>query len=158
MGNIFMMSAFGKMGGIFRFTMLFAALATALPVRAAAPAPVIVTPLFSTVTTPSGQPITMPRGDLRVMASTYLIAPGARLPLHKHPYPRYGYVLEGTLRVTDTDTHQVFVYRPGDVIVEVIGQWHFAENIGTTPVKLIVFDTVPLSDTGNTIKAEAKSN
>jgi quercetin dioxygenase-like cupin family protein len=130
----------------------------ALPAGAAEPAAVTVTPLVSVTATPSGQPITMPQGDLRVIASTYLIAPGARLPLHKHPYPRYGYVLEGTLRVTDADTHQVFTYKPGDVIVEVIGQWHFAENIGTTPVRLIIFDTVPKDDTGNTVKAAAKAD
>jgi quercetin dioxygenase-like cupin family protein len=145
----------GKTGLILRLAVMTMA---AAPAGAATPSAVTVTPLLSVTATPSGQPITMPQGDLRVIASTYLIAPGARLPLHKHPYPRYGYVLGGTLRVTDTDTHQVFTYKQGDVIVEVIGQWHFAENIGSTPVRLIIFDTVPKNDTGNTIKAAVKPN
>jgi quercetin dioxygenase-like cupin family protein len=62
-------------------------------------------------------------------------------------------VLAGNLRVTDTDTKQVFNYKPGDFIVEVIGQWHFAENTGSTPVRLLVIDTVPAAVTSNTVKA-----
>ena len=30
--------------------------------------------------------------------------PGATLPVHNHPYPRYGYVLAGILRMTNIDT------------------------------------------------------
>ena len=97
----------------------------------------------------------MPHGDARIIASLYAIAPGARLPLHKHPYPRCAYVLAGNLRVTDTATHQVFNYKPGDFIVEVVNQWHFAENTGSTEVRLLVIDTVPKSDTGNTVKASS---
>jgi quercetin dioxygenase-like cupin family protein len=130
-----------------------AALLLAGPADAAAPAAVTITPLVSATATPSGQPIVMPQGDARVIASLYIIAPGARLPLHKHPFPREAYVLAGNLRVTDTDTHQVFTYKPGDFIVEVIGQWHFAENTGSTPVRLLVIDTVPQAVTGNTVKA-----
>jgi quercetin dioxygenase-like cupin family protein len=118
---------------------------------AAANAPYTVTQLMSAIATPSGQPLVMPQGNVRVMVSTYDIAPGAKLPIHRHPYPRYGYVLAGTLRVTDTDTGQSWDYKTGDFIVEVVGQWHFGENTGTTPVKLLVIDVVPKVDTRNTV-------
>jgi quercetin dioxygenase-like cupin family protein len=101
-----------------------------------------VTPLHSTETTASGQPIVLPRGDIEVITSTYEIAPGAKLPEHEHPYPRYGYVEAGKLRITNTETGKSVEYGPGDFIVESLAQWHKAENIGTEPVKLLVIDQV----------------
>jgi len=139
---------FNKTGAVLAAGMIFA-----MPAIAAETGPVTITPLLSATATPSGQPIILPQGDARIIASLYTIAPGARLPLHKHPYPRCAYVLAGDLRVTDTDTHQVFNYKPGDFIVEVINQWHFAENTGSTEVRLLVIDTVPKDKTGNTVKA-----
>jgi quercetin dioxygenase-like cupin family protein len=67
--------------------------------------------------------------------------PGATLPEHKHPAPRYAYVLSGTLRVSNTDTGKSDVYKSGDFIVEAVDQWHKAANIGSDPVKLLVIDT-----------------
>ncbi len=112
----------------------------------------VVTPVLSATTTPSGQPIRFPSGDGRVIVSTYVIAPGSSLPVHKHPYPRYAYVLEGHLRVTDTDTGQSWDYQAGDFVVEVVDQWHFGEAIGTGPVRLLVIDCVPKAEAGNTVK------
>ena len=103
---------------------------------------VVVTPLLSTTTTASGQPITLPQGNAEVIVSTFDIAPGATLPVHKHPFPRYAYVLAGDLRVTNTETNKSDDYKTGDFIVEMIGQWHRGTNIGATPVKLIVIDQV----------------
>ena len=149
---------FDKIDTKFRLLITPIAILAAVPAQSAELPPVTITPLLSTASTPSSQPIILPQGDARVIASLFIIEPGARLPLHKHPYPRFAYVLAGNLRVTDTDTHQVFDYKPGDFIVEVIDQWHFAENTGSTPVRLLVIDTVPKNDTGNTVKANAKSN
>lgn len=116
---------------------------------AALPAPITVKPLASATETASGQPITFPQGPGRVVVSEYVIAPGATLPLHQHPYPRVAYVLQGELEVTDKDTGQVFNYKPGDTVIEVIGQRHFGRTTGADAVRLIVFDTIP---------ADAKSN
>jgi quercetin dioxygenase-like cupin family protein len=116
-------------------------LALATPFAAHADA-VKVTPLHSTETTASGQPIVLPRGDVEVIASTYEIAPGAKLPEHKHPYPRYGYVEAGRLRITNIETGKSVDYGPGDFVVESLRQWHKAENIGTDTVKLLVIDQV----------------
>ncbi|CAH1659985.1 Quercetin dioxygenase-like cupin family protein [Hyphomicrobiales bacterium] len=103
---------------------------------------VVVTPLLATTTTASGQPITLPKGNAEVIVSTFDIAPGATLPVHKHPFPRYAYVLAGDLRVTNTDTNKSDDYKAGDFIVEMIGQWHQGTNIGALPVKLLVIDQV----------------
>ncbi len=107
------------------------------------PPPVVVTTLLTTVATASGQPIILPRGRARLIVSTYVIAPGARLPAHRHLYPRYAYVLDGQLRVTEVKTHRKFDYKKGDFIAEMIGTEHFGENTGNTPLRLLVIDFVP---------------
>lgn len=104
--------------------------------------PVVVTPLASRTETASGQPITLPQKNVQVLVSTYDIAAGATLPVHKHPFPRYAYVQAGTLQVTNVETGKSNTYKTGDFIVEMIGQWHQATNVGTDPVKLLVIDQV----------------
>src|ERR1700682_1045981 len=111
----------------------------ASPLKASEP-DTVVTPLLSTSVTASGQPIVLPQNNPQVRVSIYEIAPGAVLPEHKHTYPRYGYVLAGTLRVTYTETGKSDVYGPGDFILEAIGQWHQGANTGIDPVKLLVID------------------
>jgi quercetin dioxygenase-like cupin family protein len=107
-----------------------------------ASAPVVVTPIRSTTVTSTGQPITLPQKNVEVTASIFDIAPGATLPVHKHPFPRYGYVLSGTLKVTNVDTGKSDVFKTGDFIVEMIDQWHQGSNIGADPVKLLVIDQI----------------
>ncbi|MHA6687464.1 cupin domain-containing protein [Mesorhizobium sp. A556] len=104
--------------------------------------PVVVSPLASITQTGSGQPITLPQKNVQVIVSTYEIAPGAQLPVHKHPFARYASVQAGTLQVTNADTGKSTIYRTGDFIVEMIGEWHRAANIGTDAVKLLVIDQV----------------
>ncbi|PRD44010.1 hypothetical protein C5748_09225 [Phyllobacterium phragmitis] len=103
---------------------------------------VTVTPVLKSEQTITGQPITLPKGDVQVSVSKYEIASGATLPVHKHLYPRYAYVLEGTLRVSNEDTGKTQVFKPGDFIIESINQWHKGANIGSDPVKLLVIDQV----------------
>ena len=93
---------------------------------------VVVTPVFSTTTTASGQPIVLPQANAQVIVSTYDIAPGAKLPVHKHPSPRYAYVLSGTLRVTEQASGRTFDYQTGQFIVEVLNAWHFGEKSAPT--------------------------
>jgi quercetin dioxygenase-like cupin family protein len=71
------------------------------------------------------------------------------LPVHQHLYPRYAYVLEGQLRVTEVRTHRTTDYRKGDFVVEMIRQEHFGENIGKAPLRLLVIDIVPRNVTEN---------
>lgn len=133
-----------RMFGMVRGLGVAALLAGTVPAFALDPAgqPLVVTPLLSTQETAAGQPIVPPSKDVRVIASQFDIAAGARLPVHKHPYPRYAYVVQGTLQVTDVETGSETTYRAGDVIVEMVDRWHFGANVGTDPVRLIVFDQV----------------
>ncbi|MER8708517.1 cupin domain-containing protein [Mesorhizobium sp. M0018] len=112
--------------------------------------PVVVTPLASRTETASGQPITLPQNNVQVLVSAYQIAPGATLPVHKHPFPRYAYVEAGTLQVTNVETGKSNTYQTGDFIIEMIGQWHQATNVGADPVKLLVIDQVE-EGTKNTV-------
>jgi quercetin dioxygenase-like cupin family protein len=101
---------------------------------------VVVKPVLSTTVTSSGQPIVLPQKDAQVVVSTYEIPPGATLPEHKHPFPRYGYVLSGSLRVINDDTGKSEDYKTGDFILEAVGQWHRGMNPGSDPLKLLVID------------------
>ena len=112
------------------------------PAKTGAAKPVVVHPLASATTTSSGQPIVLPQKDAQVIVSSYEIAPGAVLPVHKHPFPRYAYVQAGHLRVTNNDTGKSEDFKPGDFIVEAVGQWHFGTNTGKDVVKLLVIDMV----------------
>jgi quercetin dioxygenase-like cupin family protein len=117
------------------------ALMLAAPLSAKAD-PVKISPLLSTAVTSSGQPIVLPRGKIQLITSIYEIQPGAKLPEHEHNSQRYGYLLSGRLRITNTETSKSVEYKSGDFIVESRGQWHKAENIGTEPIKLLVIDQV----------------
>ena len=117
----------------------------AIPLSAKAEA-VKITPLLSTAVTSSGQPIVLPQGNIQLITSIYEIAPGAKLPEHEHNAQRYGYLMSGRLRITNTDTGKSVEFKPGDFIVESRGQWHKAESIGTEPIKLLVIDQVEPGD------------
>lgn len=113
---------------------------------------VAVTELLSTGVTSSGQPIVLPQKDPQIVVSIYDVAPNARLPVHKHPYPRYGYVLSGELQVTNMETGRSDTYKPGDFILESVGQWHTGANIGGKPLKLLVIDIVEKGQTNTVIR------
>jgi quercetin dioxygenase-like cupin family protein len=123
------------------------------PLQAQERKDVTVTQLLSTTVTSSGQPIVLPQKDAQIVVSTYDVVPGATLPVHKHPYPRYAYVLSGHLRVTNSDTGRSNTYKTGDFILESVGQWHTGANIGDEPVKLLVIDMVERGQT-NTLPHE----
>ncbi|WP_018699711.1 cupin domain-containing protein [Amorphus coralli] len=111
-----------------------------------------VKPILRTSETASGNPIEVPAHP-EVIVSTYEIAAHQRLPLHKHPFARYAYVLDGNLTVEVRDGGRTD-YATGDFIVEVIGEWHTGVT-GDSPVKLLVIDQVPTGET-NTVLWEKK--
>jgi quercetin dioxygenase-like cupin family protein len=135
--------------GATRAAALLLALAIIESALAQSPA-VTVTPLYRTTTNAAGQKIVLPSGPVELVVSQYEIAPGAVLPMHRHPYQRYGYVQAGTLRVTNDETGETKIYHAGDVIVEMVDIWHSAATIGADPVRLLVFDQIP-PDKSNTV-------
>jgi quercetin dioxygenase-like cupin family protein len=109
--------------------------------------------LLRSATTTSGDPITLPEGPLEAVVARYVIAPRAALPVHKHPYVRLGYVLSGSLEVTNVQTHRSRVFKAGEVIVEDIGQWHRARNLQARSVELLVIDLTPVGR-ANTVQRD----
>jgi quercetin dioxygenase-like cupin family protein len=122
------------------------------PLQAQERKDVTITQLLSTTTTSSGQPIVLPQKDAQILVSIYDMVPGATLPVHKHPYSRYGYVLSGNLRVTNLETGQVGTYKPGDFFPESVGQWHTGAIFGAEPLKLLVIDIVEKGQTNTTLQ------
>jgi quercetin dioxygenase-like cupin family protein len=120
----------------------------------AADAPKIsVQPIARTSTTITGEKIVVPPNP-DVVTSIATFPPGAELPVHKHPYPHYVYVLDGVLTVFNTDTSKSFTVKKGDFIVETNANWHYGKNEGTVPVKLLVIDQLPAGTKSNmTLKA-----
>lgn len=131
---------------------LAAALLLYAPSAAAkGPASANVKPVISATETSSGQPIVFPTGPGQVVVSIVEIAPGAALPVHKHPFPRYGYVLEGSLRVVNDESGKALVFNPGDFLLETVGQWHHGINAGNKILRLLVIDLVEKGHADNTV-------
>lgn len=120
---------------------LLLAVAFVLPLSASAlefTSDVKVTPVLKTTTSWNGAPITYPAGKPEITGLLLEIAPGGETGWHQHPVPSFGMVLEGTLEVTlkDGKTKRL---GPGEAIAEVVDTLHNGRNVGTTPLKLVVF-------------------
>jgi quercetin dioxygenase-like cupin family protein len=137
---------------IFAATGIFV-LMTGLAQAADAPKPppgvtsVLVTDATKTV---SGQPIEVPSNP-HVLVTITTIAPGAHLPAHVHPYARYAYIMEGAITVTNLETHETYVSKAGDFVVDLHNQLHSAVNAGTVPVKVLTIDQVPAGVSTNMV-------
>jgi len=126
------------------------ALFALLALTVAASAAPVTTPVLNTRTTLTGQTITVPANpEVRVV--TVVFQPGDRLPVHKHPYPHYVYVLEGTLTITNVETGKVTEMKQGSFFAEMIDTWHYGENKTAAPIKLLVIDQVPPGTKTNVI-------
>ncbi len=122
----------------------------------AADAPKItVEKVIDTDKTVIGQKIVMPK-DPTLVATVATFPPGARLPVHKHLYPHYGYMLEGVLTVTNVETGKSFDLKKGQFLVEMNDTWHYGQNNGKTPVKLLIIDHLPKGVTSNVVLKDAK--
>jgi len=125
-----------------------AAILIATSTHAADAPKVSVQPIARTDTTITGEKIEVPSNP-EVVTSIATFPPGAQLPIHKHPYPHYVYVLEGNLTVFNVDTGKSFMAKQGDFVVETNANWHYGKNEGTVPVKLLVIDQLPAGTKSN---------
>jgi quercetin dioxygenase-like cupin family protein len=110
--------------------------------------------ILTTTQTASGQPIPSPGGKLQVTATISELAPGEATIVHKHPYLRYDYILEGRLEVTNFVTGKVDVFSAGQFEVDPIDQWHQGKAIDH--VRLLVVDTAPAGKSNLIPKDPAK--
>lgn len=124
-----------------KFILLAVALAlAAAPAVAQAPPGSVAKPLAQINTTMSGQPILLPQGPVQVTVTETSVPAGGFIAPHKHPFPRYAYILEGALEVTNLDTGTVTMLKAGDFSVEALDQWHKAEPQDGKAAKLLVID------------------
>lgn len=78
-----------------------------------------------------------PKGQPQITIVRYQFAPGAILPVHKHPVLNAGVLLKGELSVK-TDRGETLNLKAGDAIVELVDQWHEGRNNGTETAELII--------------------
>jgi quercetin dioxygenase-like cupin family protein len=104
--------------------------------------------LFATTWTQ--QPIQWP-ADCAAVFSRLTIAPGTSLPVHRHPYPRYGWLVQGEIEVVQPETGRRRILKAGEVIAESIGEWHFGQTLGKEPVIFTLLDIVPRGTASNTV-------
>lgn len=89
----------------------------------AAPAPQ-TTPIVDTDKTMAGQPLALPPGPVRVVATRTALPAGAAIPTHMHFWARYVYVERGEVQLTLAGSAETRTYKAGEMIVEPIGKWH----------------------------------
>ena len=137
---------------------VIAALAAMLSVAAAhaadAPAKTCVTwkivPVPRIHLTITGQPIVVPQGP-DVILTRATLKPNQRLPVHKHPYPHYVYVLSGVLTVVKWPSGDCLTVAKGGFIAEPVDTRHYGVNNGTEDLNLITIDHVPPSVKSNVV-------
>ncbi len=82
--------------------------------------------------------INYPTGKPSITLLKITVAPHSKLALHYHPVINVGYMLEGSLTVTDDEGNK-FTINEGEPIVETINTIHYGENLGDTDAVIIVF-------------------
>lgn len=89
----------------------------------------------------AGQPLCYSRTDTpEVTALVLHIPPGGSTGWHKHPVPVYAYVLEGEMTVEMKDGSK-YLFKKGEVIIEVMNIMHNGYNSGQEMTSLLVFYT-----------------
>ncbi len=66
------------------------------------------------------------------------VAPNSKLPQHYHPVINVGYMLEGSLTVTD-DKGNSKTISAGEPLIETVNTIHYGENRGDTDAVILVF-------------------
>lgn len=102
------------------------------PVRAGDPGDAVAA--HPAMTTAADRPICLPQGAILEISA------GAALSAHILPSPSYGYVLSGTLRVTDVESGKVSDFATGDFVAESADRWHVDSNPGDGPLKFLAID------------------
>ena len=98
-----------------------------------------IEPLLRTTKDAAGQPLAYPvTENPQITAVRVEIPPGAETGWHRHPYPCFGYILSGALTV-EIEGGKIHELTAGQALVEVVNLTHNGKNLGTEPVRLIMF-------------------
>lgn len=102
--------------------------------------PITVSTVLNTATSWDGKPLEYPAGQAVVTGMVIEIAPGAQTGWHLHSIPSFALVLEGELevRLKDGSANRL---QAGQALAEVVNTLHNGRNVGSGPVKLVVFYT-----------------
>jgi quercetin dioxygenase-like cupin family protein len=96
-----------------------------------------VNELLKTTTSWDGGSFTYPRGKAEVTIVNIKLAEGESAPMHCHPIPTAGYILEGKIEVT-LKSGKSQTFKKGDAVMEVSHTIHSGKAIDG-PVELLVF-------------------
>lgn len=97
-----------------------------------------VLPLLDSDKTVLGQPLSYPAdGSARIQSVIVTMLPGEETGPHTHPYPTYGYILEGELTVSYPQGVRK-VYKKGEAVLEAVNTIHDGKNTGTVPLRILV--------------------
>ncbi|MCW2241199.1 cupin domain-containing protein [Azospirillum canadense] len=98
--------------------------------------------VFRSGKTATVQELQFPTGKVEIVAGVGEFATGSETPMHKHPYPRRLYIVEGTFTVTE-EGKPPRTYPAGSFVVEAVDVWHTGGNTSSAPAKILVIDEVP---------------
>jgi quercetin dioxygenase-like cupin family protein len=102
-----------------------------------------ISTLAKSTKTAIGQPLAFPTSSPEITAVLVTLPAGSPPgKLHKHPYQRIAYVLEGTMGV-EQEGGETRQYPAGSILIEMRDEWHRASVVGTSSVKLLVIDIAP---------------
>jgi len=100
---------------------------------------VVLKPLLKTDTTSIGQKIEYPDfASDEVSIVKVIIPPGKSTGWHKHVFPVFAYVIQGTLTI-EVENHKTMQFQAGTSFPEVINTLHNGINNGKEDVILIAF-------------------
>jgi quercetin dioxygenase-like cupin family protein len=108
---------------------------------AAVPAPAPAVTIIDADETMAGQPLVVPSGPLRVVATRIVLPAGATIGTHMHLWARYVYVESGEVQLTLTGAGTTRTFRAGEMIVEPLGKWHSGRIVRDTV--LVATEQVP---------------
>lgn len=97
-----------------------------------------VTKLIETDSSWEKTKIIYPKGDTKITALLVEMQPKAKMKMHHHEVPSFGYILEGTIRV-QSESGDIKNFSKGDVVIEMINKKHSGVNPGDSVTKFIVF-------------------
>ncbi len=103
-----------------------------------ASAPVQASTVLKAQSNWDGKPIEYPSGKAEITGLVVELAPGAQTGWHLHPVPSFAYIMQGELEIEQRNgaVHRV---KAGEAVAEVVDTWHNGRNVGTVPVRLVVF-------------------